>query len=51
MQDLILPVTPAWTTIAVSGVPEYRYTINTVEKQRKQSCKPLSGGFDGQLVE
>jgi hypothetical protein len=35
----------------VPGVPEYRYTINTVEKQHKQSCKPLSGGFDGQLME
>lgn len=47
----ILPATPGWTTIIASGVPEYRYTINTVEKQHKQGCKPLSGGFNVQLIE
>ena len=36
---------------ATSGLPEYRYAFNTVEKQHDQSCKPLSGGVDGQLME
>jgi uncharacterized protein YneR len=35
----------------VSGVPEYRYTINTVQTRQKQGRKPISGGFDGQLME
>jgi hypothetical protein len=30
-------------------VPEYRYTIYTVEKQPKQGYKPPSGGFDDQV--
>lgn len=34
---------------ATSALPEYRDTINTVEKQRKQSCKPLSGEFRDQI--
>jgi len=35
----------------VSGVPEYRYTINTVQIRQKQGHKRLSGGLDGQLME
>ena len=48
---LILPVNPGWIKITVQCMPKYRYTINTVEKQNKQGCKPRSGGFDGQLME
>lgn len=34
---------------ATSALPECRHTINTVEKQRKQNCKPLSGEFRDQI--
>lgn len=32
-------------------MPECRYTINTVGNQHWQGCKPLSGGFNAQLIE
>ena len=42
---------PADPPCATSGLPEYRHTFNTVEKQHDRSCTPLSVGSDGQLVE
>jgi hypothetical protein len=33
------------------GLPKYGYTFNKTWNQRKQGCKPLSGDFDGQLME
>ncbi|WP_218942764.1 toll/interleukin-1 receptor domain-containing protein [Rhodoferax sp. BLA1] len=44
-------ITPELTCCPTSGLPEYRDTIDAVKKQQKQSCKPLSGGFDGQHME
>lgn len=36
---------------ATLGLPEYRHPFIEPGKQSKRDCEPLSGAFDGQLME